>query len=375
MNALPLLAALAAPQAPKAAALPTHEEVREGIDRGLALILREQNKDGSWGGPRNKTFTDSFANPETHHAWAVATTGLVCVALLELGEEPQAASALERGLDYLVANADLDRPADWDIDNAWGFIYGLDGLSRALLSPRFAGSPKRDAMRAAGAKFLDGMARYQSPNGGWGYYADAEAAWRPEWATSFTTAAGVIALADARKAGFAVPEKVMEGSVRAVKRCRLPSGAYSYSVMAIPYSRGMEWIDEVKGSLSRIQVCNLALLRAGEAVPVEERRRGLELFFEHHRFLDVALHKPIPHEAYYFNSGYFYLFGHYYAAELIATLPAAERAAYWGRLQREILKTQEGDGGMWDFWISSHTKPYGTSFGILALGRSIEPIG
>ncbi len=372
MNALLLLAAI---QGPKPHDLPTLEEVRRGIDRGLALLLREQNKDGSWGGPRNKTFTDSFANPETHHAWAVATTGLVCVALLERGEAPEVEAALARGLDYLVANADLDRPDDWDIDNTWGFIYGLDAIARALLSPRLANSPRREALRSAAAKFLDGMARYQSPNGGWGYYADAEAAWLPEWATSFTSAAGVIALADARKAGLAVPDKVMQGAVRSVKRCRLPSGAFTYSVMAIPHSPRMEWIDEIKGSLSRIQVCNLALLRAGETVPVGEVKRGLELFFEHHKFLDVALRKPIPHEAYYYNSGYFYLFGHYYAGELIATLPPADRAAYWGRLQREILKTQESDGGMWDFWISAHTKPYGTSFGILALGRSVEPIG
>ena len=41
-------------------------------------------------------------------------------------------------------------------------------------------------------------------------------------------------------------------------------------------------------------------------------------------------------------------------------------------IQREVMKTQEKDGGMWDFYMSSHTKPYGTSFGIMALQRSLK---
>jgi hypothetical protein len=137
----------------------------------------------------------------------------------------------------------------------------------------------------------------------------------------------------------------------------------------------MVGINQVKGSLGRIQACNLALLRAGEDVGVDERLRGLELFFEHHKFLDAALRKPIPHEAYYANAAYFYLYGHYYAARVIATLPRERQAAFWPRLQSEVLKTQEPDGGMWDFWISAHTKPYGTAFSVLALALSIEPEG
>ena len=66
------------------------------------------------------------------------------------------------------------------------------------------------------------------------------------------------------------------------------------------------------------------------------RVNGVELFFEHHRFLDCCLRKPIPHESWYANAAYFYLFGHYYAAEVIATLPPSDRARFWPLLQPDL---------------------------------------
>ena len=106
----------------------------------------------------------------------------------------------------------MKRPADWDIDNVWGFVFGLQGAARLLASGRFAGTPREAALKAAAAQFVDGLDRYQSPNGGWAYYANPNAAWRPEWATSFTTAAAVLALADAQEAGVQVPHR--DGSRR-----------------------------------------------------------------------------------------------------------------------------------------------------------------
>jgi hypothetical protein len=137
----------------------------------------------------------------------------------------------------------------------------------------------------------------------------------------------------------------------------------------------MEGIDQIKGSLSRIQVCNLALLRAGPDIGHEDLVTGLEYFFNEHRFLDVARMKPWPHEAYYLNSGYFYFFGHYYAAEVIRQLPPEERARWWPKLQYEILKTQQEDGSMWDFYISSYHRPYAVAYCLLALAPSLSEPG
>ena len=76
----------------------------------------------------------------------------------------------------------------------------------------------------------------------------------------------------------------------------------------------------------------LALLAAGEKIPEEKLTAGLDNFFRYHRFLDIARNRPIPHETFYYNSGYFYLFGHYYAARLIQKLPPgyhSHHGLYW----------------------------------------------
>jgi len=350
---------------------PAPADVRNAIAKGADFLVKSQNADGSWGGVRNKTFTDSFANVETHHAWTVATTGLCCVALMELSQTPEANAACDKGLDYICANADLKRPDQWDTDNTWGYIYGLQGVAKALANPRYKGSSRDGALRKAADTFLGLMKKYQSDKGGWAYYADPEGAYVTGLETSFGTAAGVIALCDARDAGLTVDEKMLLKARAAVERCRLPNGAFTYSNDVINQPGNSEFINNVKGSLGRIQVCHLAMLRAGSKISKEQIRWGLDQFFEHHKFLDVGRMKPIPHEAYYAVAGYFYFFGHYYAGRLLETLPPNERAEYAPRLQKEILKTIESDGAMWDFYISSNTRPYGTSFGIMTLGSTL----
>jgi hypothetical protein len=346
--------------------------VQDAVDDGLAFLLQSQNDDGSWGGVRNATFTSRFGNPATYNCWTVGTTGLATLAVLELGTGEAAEAAAGRGLDFLAANAELRRPADWDVDNVWGLIYGLNTLARAVKHPWYEGTEREEALREAAAVMLGRLTRYQSPRGGWGYYAGPNSCWRPEWATSFTTAAGVVALTAAKEAGLDVPEKHYRAAVRLVERCRLPNGAYAYSAEAIPRHLRLESIDQVKGSLGRIQVCNYALHLAGAELPAGAMEEGLELFFRHHKFLDVGRNKPIPHEAYYGVAAYFYLFAHYYAALAIEALPAESRGEWFMKLRGDILKCRQKDGSFWDFWIASCTKPYGTAFSIMALARTLE---
>jgi len=148
-------------------------------------------------------------------------------------------------------------------------------------------------------------------------------------------------------------------------RCR-----WHWRVRTIPYFHS-EHIDQVKGSLSRIQVCQAALLLAGQDIPLDDLRFGLTHFFRDHRFLEIAMHKPVPHETYYYNSGYFYMFGHYYAAFTIERLPPEEQSRYWPRLQNEIMKVQQKDGSIWDYDMHRYDRPYGVAFGLMSLGRSL----
>jgi hypothetical protein len=356
--------------APRAGA--TAEQGALAIRGGVDYLRATQNADGSWGGVKNATFTSSFANPATYKTWQIGASALATRALLEVGHGDEDVAAVERGLDFLMANADPVRPAEWDVDNVWALVYGLDAVARALQHPRYAAGPRREKLVAAGQSMLAGLKRYQSPRGGWGYYSSPDAGWRPEWATSFTTAVGVLAIVEARAAGLAIDEKVYGAAVAAVKRARLPNGAYEYSVNALPDHLSLESINQVKGSLGRIQVCNLALYRAGAGITRRDLVEGLEQFVKHHKFLDVARNKPIPHEAYYANAAYFYLFAHYYAAQVLGELSTAERAKFAPHVEAGILAARQKDGAMWDFWIAASSKAYGTAFGTLGLEHALR---
>jgi hypothetical protein len=210
---------------------------------------------------------------------------------------------------------------------------------------------------------------FQSPNGGWAYY-DAEATTSPpQWGTSFMTGVALLALLDARALGWEVDEKILAGAIAAIERCRLPDGSYTYTVQAIPALSAGTGIDNVRGSLSRIQVCNLALYRAAAAgfetsVDEEQLRNGLRLLFREHHYLDIARGRPYPHEAYHYNSGYFYFFGHYYAGIVLAELGLGAVDSFYGPLVQQIAKTQSGDGSMIDYFMNDYGRPYGVAFGI-----------
>ncbi len=354
---------------------PTRAEVEAGLAGAIGWLRGAQLASGAWGGCANMLHHETWPNVEAHRSWQVATTGLVVEALLRHGGDDSACRAqVERAVDWIVANHDLRRCDDWDIDNVWGFLYGVEALAGAARHPWFAEGERRGAIDAAMAKLLARIADYQSPNGGWSYYADEIDAWRPQWATTFTTAAMVLAIDEARAAGQPFDEKRLAAARRAIARCRLPTGAFTYDVMALPEPGRFEKINDPRGALGRIPVCDLVLLDSEQPPDAQTLARGVDLFFRHHAYLDVARMRPTPHEAYHQNSGYFYFFGHRYLGELLPRLPAALRRDTAGKLAFEVLKTQARDGSCWDYQFASNTKPYATAFAALTLGRARDAL-
>ncbi|MBL8841487.1 MAG: terpene cyclase/mutase family protein [Planctomycetes bacterium] len=361
-------------------ALPDAEAVATALARAIDFLRGAQKESGAFGGSGNMFHHETWANAEAHRSWTVATSGLCLIALLRHGgASPATRTQAERAVDFIVANHDLRRCDDWDTDHVWGLLYATHALAEAALHPWFATGERRAALDAALSKLLARIAAYQSPDGGFAYYAEKEHAWRPEWSTSFTTAAMVVAIDAARAAGHRFDDHAFAGALRAVARCRLPSGAFTYDVMALPEPGDLEGIDDPRGSLCRIPVCELALARGGRPASEAVVARGIDLFFRHHAYLDVARMRPLPHEAYHANSGYFYFFGHAYLGELLPALPPALRRDTAAKLAFEVIKTQEPDGACWDYYFSDYAKPYGTAFAAIALGRAhaalAEPVG
>jgi len=345
---------------------------RPALDRALGWLVATQSEDGSWAHGVLDRLLDAGYSVETYAAYRGAAQALACLALLRAPESPPRRAALERGLDWLASAREPRRGSDWDNDAVWSGLYGLVLCTETARDPRFADGPRAADLAAAGRRFGALLARNQTPAGGWGYYDDPIYSRRPKWDTSFCTALVLPALLDARELGWIEDERVTERALRYVQRCALPNGAYAYDLRPVPRYDGGESIDAVKGSLGRIQVGNWARARAGDPRVTPERiRAGLTAFFDEHRFLDVAWMRPIPHEAYYANAGYFYLFGHYYAAEAIELLPAEEREGWHARLRPHLVKVQRADGSTSDFLTSGYMLLAGTSFLALALERGL----
>jgi hypothetical protein len=343
------------------------DEARTRLGKAVAWLAKEQHPDGSWGSGAADSVQFLIFSVETYYAFQVAANSLAFLALLSVEPTPERDAALERSFQWLTTSRVPKRGNDWDVDATWAALYGFQAMLAATEDPRFATGEKAAKAKARGMEHYALLQAHQEPLGGWGYYEGPTVSRRPTWSTSFATASVIPALARAKKLGWDIDGAVIERAVGYLKSCKLPSGAYTYDLSPVPWVGG-ESINDVKGSLGRIQVCNWARRRAGDRTVTDDQiREGLEQFFEHHEFLDVARMRPIPHEAYYFNAAYFYMFGHCYAAMAIGELPEAERGAWHRKLRAELAKIQWADGSSLDFPNMSCMQVAGTAFSVLAL--------
>jgi hypothetical protein len=341
------------------------ELVSENLARAIGYLVSAQNENGSWGakGPQS-VLEDGFAL-STYESWQLAAHALACGTLIRVEfRSDRQQIALEKAVRYLCSVEIPKRDSDWDIDIVWSAIYGFSTCVDLLQHKDMKGEEWLSILTDRGKEFLAVLLKHQSLSGGWAYYDDPPFTTTPTWATSFTTAAVLPALIDARNVlGWPVEERVIQRAVRYVERCALPNGAYAYDLKPNGGVTGVEHINKVEGSLSRIQVCNWALARAGvKRITPDRLREGLTEFFRFHGFLDHVRTRPIPHEGFHANAGYFYFFGHYYAARAIEMLPITERASWYQRLSPHLMKTQWENGAASDFLVSPYMVVASTSF-------------
>ncbi len=344
------------------------DEARGALDRGIAWLLANQSEDGAWGvGVIDSALFPNFSI-ETYYNWQVAAHGVALLALMQVEETPEVRIALEKGIRWLSETRDSKRGSDWDSDYVWAGLYGYTAFAEAAQDPRFQTAEWHELVEEGGKRYFGILERNQVPEGGWGYYDFPYPTQRPKWATSFCTALVLPALQAGIEMGWVKDPAILERAKRYVADCALPNGAYEYDLNPIPRINGGESINDVKGSLGRIQVCNWSLASTGEKKITADRiREGLDHFLSKHKFLDVARKRPIPHEAYYANAAYFYWFGHAYAARAINLLPETEREAYHARLRPHAVKAQRKDGSSTDFVPYSSMTTASTAFMVLTL--------
>lgn len=361
---------------PSVTALPAimgRSEARACMDRALNWLVTRQHQDGSWASSVIEGLLDSHYSVASYYDWQYAANALGTLALLEAPETEARLRALHKALHWIYTTRLPKRGSHWDNDTVWAALYGVVLCVAAAQDSRIVDSVHRQALERRGRALLRNLIGNQVPTGGWGYYDSPTYSRRPKWGTSFSTALVLPALKDAQRLGWLTDEKVLARAIGYVRRCQLPNDSYEYDLRPIPRAPAGEHINKIKGSLGRIQVCNWALHACGDAsVDLDRIRKGLTPFFGHHRFLDIARMRPVPHEAYYANAGYFYFFGHYYAALVIQRLPATEREAWHARLRPHIVKTQRRDGSFTDFLDQGYMVVADTAFSALALNAGLQ---
>jgi hypothetical protein len=339
-------------------------------------LLADQNPDGSWGSAERTKGLNIYAPvPGAHHAFRAAVTSLCVSALIEVdGDSDAVRQAIDRGEAWLVKHLpSLRRANDDALYNVWGHAYAIQALVRlhGRLSSDTASTDtqRRDKIKSLIADQIGFLARYESVDGGWGYYDFRVGAQRPTSAsTSFTTATALVAFHEARTIGVATPEKLTRRAVDSIRRQRKPDFSYLYAEDL--KWRPMHPINRPGGSLGRSQVCNLALrLWGDERVSDAVMQTWLDRLFARNLWLDMGRKRPIPHESHFLVAAYFFYYGHYYAALCIEQLQPDARPFYQDHLAMVLLRLQEQDGSWWDFPFYDYHQPYGTAFALMSLKR------
>ena len=171
------------------------------------------------------------------------------------------------------------------------------------------------------------MADYECNTGGWNYYDfDAQTKQPGSGGTSFGTAAGLVALFQARQAGFAVSDDMVHRCLRRMNDMRLPNGAYLYGVDYKLPARRSRPTCPAAASVARRRPTTPCGCGTTRTVDADACRKGLDFFFRDHAAIEAGRKRPIPHTSWYQTSGYYYYFDHYYAARLIELLGPDARA-------------------------------------------------
>ncbi len=355
---------------------PTAAEIQRSIDRGVALLLERQNRSGSWGSANSTRPYEVYApSPGSHHAFQGAVTALCISALIETGgDSKQVARALDRGEVWLLTNLPKVRRATPDVFyNSWTHAYGIAALTR-MLDRKPDDAERRRQIHALIAQQIEMLQRYEMVAGGWAYYDFEAQTRRPSGPSmSFVSAAVLVALYEAKQAGVEVPQPMIDRAIASLRRQRKPDFSYLYGEHH--QFAPMGEINRPGGSLGRSQACNLAMRLWGDRETTDDVvRTWLDRLLDRNLWLDLGRKQKVPHDSWFKVAGYFFYFGHYYAARCIELLPEDQRGPFQDGLARILLRLQEKEGSWWDFPLFDYHQQYGTAFALMSLKRTQKNI-
>lgn len=341
------------------------------LTRGKDFLLSIQNADGSWGSATNTKDLNIYAPvPGAHHAFRSAVTALCVSALIELhSDDEPTTKAIDRGEAWLLKHLPTLRRANQDaLYNVWGHAFGIEALVR--LHERHLGNAElQSSIMVEIVRQIDLLDRYESVHGGWGYYDFVHHLKKPATEpNSFTTATVLFAFHEAKRIGAEVPQRLIDRGLDVIRRQQRPDLAYLYSENFRTSPNAL--INRPGGSVGRSQACNVVLRMFGDpSVTDEAIVAWTNRLFSRNLWLDMGRKRPVPHESWFQVAGYFFYYGHYYAAYGIDHVPSDQQPQLRHQLAHVMIKLQEKDGSWWDYPLYSYHQPYGTAFALMTLKR------
>ena len=355
---------------------PGDAAVGKSIDRGIYFLIGNQNKDGSWGSPRNTKGLNIYAPTfQSHYAFRLAVTALSTSALIEAGgNTPQTRAALKDSEAYLLEHLPKLRRASADaMYNVWAHGYGLQALVRMRARAKAAkNAPRVKQIEEVIQTQFDRLNRYESVDGGWGYYDFRVGTKKPASSSiSFVNGTVLVAFHEAKMAGIEPPPHLVKRALAALKRQHLPDGSFLYGEYLKNSPR--KGINRPAGSLGRTQVGNLAMRLWGDKrITDQVIVDWLDRLFARNEWLGIGRKRPIPHEAWFQIAGYFYYYGHYYAGLLMDHVPQKDRARLQDHMATTIMKLQEKEGDWWDYPLYDYHRQYGTAMAVMILQKCLR---
>lgn len=348
------------------------KEINASMARGVDYLIKSQNPDGSWGGMRRTKGLNVIAPvPGGHLSFKVGTSMIALHGLIDSGDKrPETMLAIEKATAWMFKNIDkLKRAGITTNYNNWGHAYALHAITALAQMPE-TDAELYERLKKLAESQIASLLVYQDIDGGWGYY-NSHATLRPSGGSmTFTTATVLYAIHLAREEFQLppLPKDRIDAALKNLNYLRNPDNTYAYSYALCIAPRHV--INRPAGSLARSQVCNLALRVYGDTTITNDvLTEWLDRLVKRNGWLDIGRKRPIPHESHFAVSGYFYYFGHYYAAETLALLPESTRQEFQQELANIIMQKQEKDGSWWDFPLYDYHQPYGTGYALSTLAQ------
>lgn len=351
MRAATLLAILLALALPASAQdRDTSEMTREtqvAVDRGLAWLAANQDKDGYWACDIGYKLNYSYQVTK-RMGRHVGVTALACMAFLASGNLPgrgKYGENVEKGLAYILEHV---KDSGFITDEGTRGTRMYSHAFATLLLAEVYGMTHRQDVRSGLKRAVEGIVKWQNGAGGWRYLplaSDADLS---------VTVCQLQALRAARNVGIQVNSATIEKAIRYVVRCANPDGSFKYQDLALS-----------RDSFALTAAGLTSLFSAGvyddesEMLRDALREEGKDL----RRIVSSGLAYLDSKRLTVQERSYFFFYGHYYAIQAMFVAGGSHWKNWYPYIRDELLDEQQADG-TWDCQVGS---PFATAMACVIL--------